>query len=79
MPTYTLRNKETNEVFDVIVSYSTYEKMLEENSNLERVWDASALIVGGVTIGRSMKPDDGFRDVLRKIKNENRGSNINTF
>lgn len=30
-------------------------------------------------VGVTTKPSDGFRDILKSIKKNNRGSNINTF
>lgn len=51
--------------------------MLKEHPELE-------VVIGTPAFGDSVrmglkKPDDGFRDLLKKIKNKHRRSTINTF
>ena len=59
------------------MSISEMEKYLQDNTNKERA-PASPPIVSGVASAR-MKPDQGFRDVLRNIKHQNPRSNVNTW
>ena len=59
------------------MSISEMEKYLQDNPNKERA-PASPPIVPGVASAR-MKPDQGFRDVLRNIKHQNPRSNVNTW
>ena len=59
------------------MSISEMEKYLQDNPNKERA-PASPLIVSGLASAR-MKPDQGFRDVLRNIKHQNPRSNVNTW
>ena len=59
------------------MSISEMEKYLQDNPNKERA-PASPPIVSGVASAR-MKPDQGFRDVLRNIKHQNPSSNGNTW
>lgn len=75
MPTYTFRNKKTGEEYTRYLSLSDREKYLEENPDVEQ------LIVkpNGFVTGHNMKPDDGFRDILRNIKKNYPGSTIETF
>ena len=77
MPTYLIRDKKSGEVEEVFMSISEMEKFLAKNPKKERVISAPA-IVSGVSAGRN-KPDNGFRDILKTIKKNNRGSKINTF
>jgi hypothetical protein len=80
MPTYSFRNKDTDEVFDKMMRISEREQYLAENPNLEVVITAPG-VTGELT--SRMKPDQGFRDVLREIKKKHNKvwtpSKINTF
>lgn len=73
MPSYTFKNKKTGETYNRIISISA---MLEhvKDPDVEQVIGAP-LIVSGY----GLKPDAGFRDVLKKIKDNNVRSNIDTF
>ena len=48
MPTYTFRNKKTDEVFDSIMSWNTREEFLKINPDLEP-------IIGSPSIGDSVR------------------------
>lgn len=74
MPLYTFINKDTNEVFDKLVSYSDRQTYLKENPSIE-------VVIGAPAIGDSVrlgirKNDDGFREVLSKINAANYKSNL---
>jgi hypothetical protein len=79
MPTYTFRNKVTEEVFDKFMSISAREQYLAENPDLESIIGAPA--IGDLTMNK--KPDAGFREVLQKIRSHHdkrfTRSTINTF
>lgn len=77
MPTYLIRDKKSQKVEEMFMSISEMEKYLQDNPNKERA-PASPPIVSGVASAR-MKPDQGFRDVLRNIKHQNPRSNVNTW
>jgi hypothetical protein len=79
MPTYVFHNKDTDEVFEKLMSFSAREQYLAENPSLE-------VIIGTPSIGDltfNKKPDAGFREVLQKIKEKNdkrfTKSTVNTF
>lgn len=74
MPTYTFRDKNTEEFFDKIMSWDARQKYLEENPNLEVVMGAPAM-GDSVRLG-IRKNDDGFREVLSKISKANYKSNL---
>ena len=77
MPTYLIRDKKSQKTEEMFMSISEMEKYLQDNPNKERA-PASPPIVSGVASAR-MKPDQGFRDVLRNIKHLNPRSNVNTW
>ena len=66
MPTYTFRNKETNEIFDQSMKMSEYDSFMESNPSVERYYEPSDAmnIVSGVG---SIRTDDGFKEVLSKV------------
>jgi predicted nucleic acid-binding Zn ribbon protein len=63
MPTYTFKDTETQEVFDVVISMSELDEYKKEHPNHERHFDEAPSIVSG---GRS-NSDSGFKEVLSKI------------
>lgn len=67
MPQYTMVNKETGEEKHVILSVSEREKWLDDNPD----WKQSLTtprIVSGVGTTVVSKTDDGWKDVLKKVK-----------
>ena len=79
MPTYNFLNKDTKEEFSEFMSISALDDYLKENPNIEQLVNGSPMIVSGVP----QKPDGGFRDLLKSIKDGNskglQKSSINTF
>mgnify|MGYP001190946369 FL=1 len=71
MPTYRIRHKETGEMFEGFMSISEKEEFMKENLEFEQVFD-SVNIIGGVDGQR--KIDDGFKEVLQKVAQENPNS-----
>lgn len=74
MPTYIFRNKDTDEVFNKLMSWDARQVYLQENPALE-------VLMGAPVMGDSVrlgirKPDDGFREVLSKIHASNYKSNL---
>jgi hypothetical protein len=78
MPTYQFRNRETGEDSEAFMSISALEKYKADHPELD-------VIIGSTNIvsGTDMKPDQGFRDVLKEIKSKHNAiwtrSKINTF
>lgn len=83
MPMYEFRNKNTGEVTERFMPWSAREQYLKDNPDLEPQIGAPPLI-DPVHAGR-MKPDSGFRDVLKEIKSKHdhhrqfTRTTINTF
>jgi hypothetical protein len=80
MPTYKFRNNETSEEFEDFMGISALEVFLSENPNLTQLVNGAPLISSGRGMG---KPDQGFRDLLKDMKNKHSkgtsSSTINTF
>ena len=76
MPTYALKNKETEEYFEVFCSYEDLQNILNEDSTLTHIIQAPKLVTQvGSTIG---KTSEGWRDLLKSIKKgSGRGNTIN--
>lgn len=79
MPTYSFRNKQTQEVFEKFMSISAREQYLAENPDIESIIGAPAT----VDLTTNRKPDGAFRDVLKEIRRKHDArftrSTINTF
>lgn len=80
MPTYSFRDKNTDDVFDKFMKMSEKDQYLFDNPHLESVLTTAGV---GRELTSRMKPDQGFRDVLREIKKKHNKvwtpSTINTF
>ena len=76
MPTDAIKNKETEEYFEVFCSYEVLQNMLNEDETLSHVIQAPKLVTQvGSTIG---KTSEGWRDLLKSIKKgSGRGNTIN--
>lgn len=72
LPTYNFKNVETGELY---TAYMTIANMLEhiKDPNIQQII-GSPLIVSGTP-----KPDQGFRDVLQKVKSAHYKSTIDTW
>lgn len=78
MPFYIFRNKETGEEHEELMSISALDEYLKTNPHLQTVIQAPSLL-DPHRMGR-IKPDEGFRDILRDIKKgSGKGNNVNTF
>jgi hypothetical protein len=79
MPTYSFRNTKTGEVFEKFMSISAKAEYLTQNPDLESLIGNPMV----VTNSGSLKPDQGFRDVLKEIRSKHdkryTRSTINTF
>ena len=77
MPTYSFRNKETLEEFEQTMSNSDRELFLSENPHIQQIFNVCPGVVDSVRIG-VRRPDDNFRDVLKKAK-VHKHNTINDF
>ena len=67
MPSYSFRDTNTEEEFDKIMSNSDRELYLKENPHIIQTFKRFPGVVDSVRIG-VRRPDDNFRDVLKKAK-----------
>ena len=77
MPTYIIQDVKSGKQEEMFMTISEMMTYLANNPNKKQVI-GSPMIVSGVASAR-MKPDDGFRDVLKEIKGKHRKSTINTW
>ena len=78
MPTYSFRDKNTGLEFDEFMSMSSLDSFLENNPHIEQTITGAPALVDSNHLG-IRKPDQGFRDHLRRIKKHHRRSTINTW
>ena len=77
MPSYTIKRKSTEEEWNVVCTWEELQEILKEDSDLTQKLSAPRTVssVGGVL----SKTDDGWKDVLKKIKKgAGRGNTIRT-
>ena len=73
MPTYDIRNTETDEVEEVFMSISEKEKYLKDNPHLKQAFTKVASVVSG-TISAGNVDNHGFKEVLQKVGEGHPGS-----
>lgn len=78
MPNYTFKNTNTNETFDVSMRIAELDQYKLDNPHLSQLIVRAPAIGDAHRLGR-LKPDDGFRDVLRNVKHHHKKDNINTW
>lgn len=78
MPTYLFRNKDTQESFEKFMRISELDEYKASHPELEQLVNGSPGLSDPVRLGLK-KPSDGFRDVLKNIKKNNPGNNINVI
>ena len=64
MPTYHIRDTETDDIYEEFCSYDELEKFLKENPRYKQA-PTTINIVGGV--GDRTKVDGGMKEVMQKI------------
>lgn len=74
--TYGFRNKDTDEITEVLLKESELDDFIADNPHLSKVDIVGMPLIGS---GRAGKPSDHFRSVLKEMKKENPNSTIETF
>ena len=69
MPLYSFHNKETDEIWEDLMSISSMEAFLEQNLHIQQVIHAPAVISG--ISGVTHKNDSGFNDMMSRIASAN--------
>lgn len=77
MPTYNFKNTETEEEYSLLLSLAELDEYLKENPHVIQTLSRN---VGYIldNYNAANKVPAGFRDVLKQIKSQNRGSNIDS-
>jgi hypothetical protein len=78
MPTYSFRNNDTLDEFEKTMSNSERELFLANNPNIVQIFKKFPGVVDSVRIG-VRRPDENFRDVLKRAKNAHKYNTINDF
>lgn len=76
MPLYTIKDIKTGHQEDVMMTYSELERFLKTHPNKSHVMTAPRIVSG---VAGQRRPDEGFRDILRNIKKNNRRSTMNVL
>lgn len=77
MPNYTFRSKTTGEEQILSLKISELDQFKENNPDLIQVLNPTPL-ADPTRLG-VIKPDSGFRDVLKKVKSNHYKSTVNTW
>lgn len=75
MPTYSFKNTDTDEIFDLTLKMAEREQYLADNPHIKQTFTSSAKIVDPYVTGHT-KTSDGFNDLLKNMKRHHRGSTI---
>lgn len=78
MPTYDFKNLNTDEIETHIMKMSELDEFKQNNPHLERYMSTAPGISDPIRLGLR-RPSSGFRELLGRIKNNNRGSNIKDY
>lgn len=77
MPIYSMRNTETLEEFEINIKYSELQEYLNDNPQMVQIFTRFPATGDSVRLG-VRRPDDNFRDVLKKAK-VHKHNTINDF
>ncbi len=76
MPTYEFRDKDTGEIHEKFMSFGAKDQYLIDNPHLEQTMTQAPGIVSGVSTSKQNRVPDGFKEVLSRISEANRGSAV---
>ena len=77
MPTYSFRDKRTDAEFDKMMMIAELDPYLDENPHLEQVITSGTKIVH--ERGTNLKVDDGFKEVISKVKETYTVNNLKSY
>lgn len=73
LPIYSFRNKDTGKEWEELLKISEMEDLLKSNPSIE-IHVAGPNYGPKIISGRPLKPDDGFKDVLKEMKKKTNGT-----
>jgi len=68
MPIYSLKNKDTGEIFEKMMKISDYEQYLKDNPNIERYFNSAPTYGDPVRLGITKPPSDFMKNVVGRMK-----------
>jgi len=80
MPSYNFV-AENGDIYNEIMKFSEINDYLEKHPNVKRGIDTPGLIKQNLVSSKGVnsKPDNGFREVLSRVKEAHPKGNVNTF
>lgn len=78
MPVYSIKNTETDQVFEVSLKFAELDDYLSENPTYKQVFTKFPGVADPTRVGVK-KPDNGFRDVLKEVKSHHKRNVINDW
>ncbi|MCX6783258.1 MAG: hypothetical protein NTZ20_04730 [Candidatus Levybacteria bacterium] len=79
MPNYNFKNVSTGEEYTEFMAMEEKDKFLIENPDVTQMLSEPAAFGDSIKMGLR-KPDNGFRDILKRVKSHHPlGRGINTF
>ena len=72
MPIYNFKNKDTDEVVEMFMSFSQKDEYLESHPEMQQVMLGAPALVSGVNFNKKM--DNGWKDQLSRIADANPNS-----
>lgn len=73
MPTYVIKDTKTKKIKELVMTMSELDDFLKAHPSKHTVIQAPAIVSG---VDGLRKIDNGFKDVLKRIKSKHRGSTI---
>jgi len=74
MPTYSFRNNDTGEEYDMLMKYDEKLTYLQDNPHIDSIITGAPGLLAGT--GDRTKPPSGFKEVLSKIAEANPNSTL---
>jgi hypothetical protein len=68
MPIYSLKNKETGEIFEKMMKISEYTEYLQQNLNIERYFESVPLLADPIRLGVTKPPADFQKNIIGRMK-----------
>jgi antibiotic biosynthesis monooxygenase (ABM) superfamily enzyme len=78
MPTYSFKNNNTGEEFEMSMKLEEKQAFLSSNQHITQMFNKFPGYSDPARLGLK-KPDDGFRDVLKNIGSHHKYNTINSF
>ena len=77
MPTYTFKNKETEEIFEQFLKMSEHSEFMLKNPHLEMYIANAPVLCDPTRLSATRKFDTGFKEVLERVHARTPGSTLN--